>query len=77
MGKLVHTSRVRIEKDKGPKRRAYIEGFETPVTFGVHSNIDRVGLWATAGVAAAFAAHGMVHLGRSKWKGDSEKEGGE
>lgn len=41
MGKLVHTSRVRIEKDKGPKRRAYIEGFETPVTFGVHSNIKK------------------------------------
>jgi hydrogenase small subunit len=35
--------------------------------FGVHSNIDRVGLWATAGVAAAFAAHSLVQLGRS-WK---------
>ncbi|HSF19325.1 MAG TPA: hypothetical protein VLK65_27615 [Vicinamibacteria bacterium] len=39
MSKLIHTSRIRIEKDKGPKRRAYIEGFDTPVTFGVHSNI--------------------------------------
>ncbi len=41
MGKLVHTSRIRIEKDKGPKRRAYIEGFESPVIFGVHSNIKK------------------------------------
>ena len=41
MGKLVHTSRIRIEKEKGPKRRAYNEGFETPVIFGVHSNIKK------------------------------------
>jgi hypothetical protein len=39
MSKLVHTSRIRIEKDKGPLRRAYIEGFEDPLRFGVHSNI--------------------------------------
>ena len=32
--------------------------------FGVHSNVDRIGLWATAGVAAAFAAHGFVQLGK-------------
>jgi hydrogenase small subunit len=42
--------------------------------FGVHSDIDRIGLWTTAGVAAAFAAHGLVHLGRSKWKGETPKE---
>jgi hydrogenase small subunit len=42
--------------------------------FGVHSNIDRVGLLATAGVAAAFVGHGLVHLGRSKLKGESRKE---
>jgi hypothetical protein len=41
MRRVVHTSRVRIEKDRGPKRRAYIEGFETPVVFGVHSNIKK------------------------------------
>ena len=39
MTKIVHTSRVRIEKDKGPHRRAYIEGFDAPVHFGVHSGI--------------------------------------
>lgn len=39
MSKIVHTSKIRIEKDQGPRRRAYIEGFETPVLFGVHSGI--------------------------------------
>ncbi|MCB1055493.1 MAG: hydrogenase small subunit [Acidobacteria bacterium] len=33
--------------------------------FGIHSDIDRIGLWATAGVGAAFAAHGLVQIGRS------------
>lgn len=40
MSQVVHTSRVRIEKDEGPNRRAYIEGFEDPVRFGVHSGIS-------------------------------------
>jgi hydrogenase small subunit len=34
--------------------------------FGLHANVDRVGVWATAGVAAAFAAHGVVQLGK-RW----------
>ncbi len=34
--------------------------------FGVHSNADRIGIWATAGVAAAYAAHGLVQIGR-RW----------
>ena len=41
MSKLIHTSRVRIEKDKGPLRRAYVEEFETPIRFGVHTNIKK------------------------------------
>jgi hydrogenase small subunit len=32
--------------------------------FGLHSDVDRVGLAATAGVGAAFAAHGLVALAR-------------
>ena len=32
--------------------------------FGVALHVDKVGLWATAGVAAAFAAHGFVQLGK-------------
>jgi hydrogenase small subunit len=35
--------------------------------FGVQSNIDRIGLWATVGVGAAFAAHGVVSLAK-RWK---------
>jgi hydrogenase small subunit len=32
--------------------------------FGVASKVDRVGLWATAGVAAAFATHGVISLAK-------------
>ena len=44
--------------------------------FGLHSKVDEVGLWATAGVAAAFAAHGLVQLGRRQFKtaGDKRRE---
>ncbi len=34
--------------------------------FGVHSNIDTIGVVATVGVGAAFAAHSLIHLGKSK-----------
>lgn len=32
--------------------------------FNLHTKIDRIGAWATAGVAAAFAAHGLVKIGK-------------
>jgi hydrogenase small subunit len=35
--------------------------------FGVTSSVDKVGLWATVGVGAAFAAHGFVSLGK-RWR---------
>ena len=38
--------------------------------FNLHSNVNRVGLWATASVAAAFAAHGVVQLGKRWAQGD-------
>jgi len=34
--------------------------------FGVASNVDKIGLWATVGVGAAFAAHGFMSLGK-RW----------
>ncbi len=34
--------------------------------FGIHSSADRIGIWATAAVAAAYAAHGLVQIGR-RW----------
>lgn len=36
---VVYTSRVRIERVKGPFRRAYLPVEEEPVYFGVHSGI--------------------------------------
>ena len=35
--------------------------------FGVQSNIDKVGVWSTLGVGAAFAAHGVISLAK-RWK---------
>ena len=39
MGELVHTSHIRIVQDKRPVRRAYIEHFEEPTYYGVHTAI--------------------------------------
>ena len=36
MGEVIHTSKIRIHQDKPPERRAYIEGFDKPLEFGVH-----------------------------------------
>ena len=41
MAEIIHVSRVRILKDKGPVRRAYIEGFSEPVRYGVHGGIKK------------------------------------
>ena len=36
---VVYTANVRIERVKGPLRRAYLPQEETPTLFGVHSEI--------------------------------------
>ena len=41
MGKLVHTSRIIITRVKGSVRKAFIEGVEEPVFYGVHGGIKR------------------------------------
>jgi hypothetical protein len=41
MGELIHVSKVKIIKDKGPARRAYIEDFREPVLYGVHGGIKK------------------------------------
>lgn len=41
MAEIVHTSHIRIVQDTPPVRRAYIESFEQPVYYGVHSSIAR------------------------------------
>jgi hypothetical protein len=39
MGDVVHTSRIVITREKGPTRKAQIEGFNEPVYYGVHGGI--------------------------------------
>ena len=39
MGAVVHTSRITITREKGPTRKALIEGFAEPVYYGVHGGI--------------------------------------
>ena len=41
MGDAVHTSRMRIERVKGPVRQMLLEGFDTPIRFGVHGGIKK------------------------------------
>lgn len=36
---VVYTSQVRIERVKGPLRRAYVPAESEPVWFGVHSEV--------------------------------------
>ena len=36
---VVYTSNVKIERVKGPLRRAYLPQVESPMLFGVHSEI--------------------------------------
>jgi len=33
MGEIVHTSRIKIVREKGPIRRAMIEGFDKPIYY--------------------------------------------
>lgn len=39
MADVIHQSRFKIVQDKRPLRRAYLEGFEEPIEFGVHGGI--------------------------------------
>jgi hypothetical protein len=39
MSRLVHTSRIKIFRERGPTRRAIVEGFDEPIYYGVHGGI--------------------------------------
>jgi hypothetical protein len=39
MGKVVHTSRITITRERGPTRKAFIAGFKDPVYYGIHGGI--------------------------------------
>ena len=39
MGEPVHTCRIIITRERGPTRKAVIEGIDTPIYYGVHGGI--------------------------------------
>ena len=39
MANHIHTSKIRIQQEKRPIRRAFIEHFDEPLVFGVHGGI--------------------------------------
>ncbi len=41
MSEVVYRSEIRIERIKGPLRRAYLPGEKDPVLFGVHGAIAK------------------------------------
>ena len=41
MAEVIHVSHIKIVKDKGPLRRAYIENFPEPVRYGLHGGIKK------------------------------------
>ena len=41
MGKVVHRSQITITREKGPTRKAVIEGFDQPVYYGIHGGIKK------------------------------------
>ena len=41
MAEIIHVSHIKIVKDKGPLRRAYIENFPEPVRYGLHGGIKK------------------------------------
>jgi hypothetical protein len=41
MNDIIHTSRVKIVREKDSVRRAVIEGFSEPIYYGVHGGIKK------------------------------------
>jgi hypothetical protein len=41
MSDQIYTSRIRIERIKGPIRHAFVEPFSEPIRFGVHGAIKQ------------------------------------
>lgn len=41
MSEQIYTSRIRIERVKGPIRQAFVEPFRDPIRFGVHGAIKQ------------------------------------
>ncbi len=58
------------EPDFWDKMTPFYTHLEGVPGFGVASSVDKVGLWATVGVGAAFAAHGFMSLGKRWWQSE-------
>jgi hydrogenase small subunit len=54
------------EPDFWDKMTPFYQHLQGVPGFGIASNIDTVGLWATIGVGAAFGAHGLIEATR-RW----------
>jgi hydrogenase small subunit len=63
------------EPDFWDKMTPFYEHLQGVPGFDVGTSVDRVGLWATAGVGAAFAAHGVLATARHYLIHDAEPEG--
>lgn len=64
------------EPDFWDKMTPFYQHLEGIPGFGIHSNIDKIGAWATVGVGAAFAAHGIVATAKRAYerKKDSKEQ---
>src|SRR5512143_1596716 len=58
------------EPDFWDKMAPFYQHLEGVPGFGVAWSVDKVGLWATVGVGAAFAAHGFMSLGKRWWNAE-------
>jgi hydrogenase small subunit len=63
------------EPDFWDKMTPFYQHLQGVPGFGVASNIDRIGLWATIGVGAAFGAHGVVEFARRWMRPQPKPEG--
>jgi len=56
------------EPDFWDKMTPFYQHLQGVPGFATASNVDRIGIGATAGVAAAFAAHGLVSMAKRQWE---------
>jgi hypothetical protein len=40
-GEIVYVAKIRVERDRGPLRRAWLPAETQPILFGVHSEVAR------------------------------------
>jgi hydrogenase small subunit len=61
------------EPDFWDKMTPFYRHLQGAPGFGLHTNIDEVGGWTALGVAAAFAAHTVVQIGKRRLHDGAEK----